>query len=35
MDDAVEAIVHASAGWLVLLSLPTYSPWLNPLEMLW
>jgi transposase len=34
-DDAVEAIVRAAAGRLVLLYLPTYSPWLNPIEMLW
>jgi putative transposase len=34
-DDAVEAVVRAAAGWLVLLYLPTYSPWLNPIEMLW
>ncbi len=25
----------AAAGRLVLLYLPTYSPWLNPAEMLW
>ena len=34
-DDEVEAVVHAAAGRLVLLYLPTYSPWLNPIEMLW
>jgi transposase len=34
-DDEVEAVVRAAAGRLVLLSLPTYSPWLNPLERLW
>jgi putative transposase len=34
-DDEVEAIVRAAAGRLVLLYLPTYSPWLNPIEMLW
>jgi putative transposase len=34
-DDEVEAVVRATAGRLVLLSLPTYSPWLNPIEMLW
>lgn len=28
-------VVRAAAGRLVLLSLPTYSPWLNPIEMLW
>ncbi|MBC3788476.1 putative transposase [Spirosoma sp. LMG 31448] len=31
----VEAIMRAAAGRLVLLYLPTYSPWLNPIEMLW
>jgi putative transposase len=34
-DDDVEAVVRGAAGRLVLLYLPTYSPWLNPLEMLW
>jgi transposase len=34
-DDDVEAVVRAAAGRLVLLYLPTYSPWLNPMEMLW
>jgi putative transposase len=34
-DDEIEAVVRAAAGRLVLLSLPTYSPWLNPIEMLW
>lgn len=34
-DDEVEAVVHGAAGRLVLLYLPTYSPWLNPIEMLW
>ncbi len=34
-DDAIEAVVRAAAGRLVLLSWPTYSPWLNPIEMLW
>jgi transposase len=34
-DDEVEAVVRAVAGRLVLLDLPTYSPWLNPIEMLW
>ena len=33
-DDEVEAVVRAAAGRLVLLYLPTYSPWLNPIEML-
>lgn len=34
-DDEVEEVVQAVAGRLVLLSLPTYSPWLHPIEMLW
>ena len=34
-DDEVEAVVRAAAGRLVLFYLPTYSPWLNPIEMLW
>jgi putative transposase len=34
-DDEVEAVVRAAAGRLVLRYLPTYSPWLNPIEMLW
>lgn len=34
-DDDVEAVVRSAAGRLVLLYLPTYSPWLNPIEMLW
>lgn len=34
-DDEVEAVIRAVAGRLVLLYLPTYSPWLNPIEMLW
>jgi len=34
-DDEVEEVVRAAAGRLVLLSLPTYSPWLNPIELLW
>ena len=34
-DDAVEGVGRAAAGRLVLLYLPTYSPWLNPIEMLW
>jgi transposase len=34
-DAEIEAIVRAAAGRLVLLYLPTYSPWLNPIEMLW
>jgi transposase len=34
-DDEVETVVRSAAGRLVLLYLPTYSPWLNPIEMLW
>ena len=34
-DDEVEAVLRGAAGQLVLLYLPTYSPWLNPIEMLW
>lgn len=34
-DNEVEAVVRAAAGRLILLYLPTYSPWLNPIEMLW
>ncbi len=34
-DEEVEAMVRGAAGRLVLLYLPTYSPWLNPIEMLW
>jgi putative transposase len=34
-DDETEAVVRAAAGRLILMYLPTYSPWLNPIEMLW
>jgi putative transposase len=34
-NNEIEAIVRSAAGQLVLLYLPTYSPWLNPAEMLW
>jgi len=34
-DEEIEVVVRAAAGRLVLLYLPTYSPWLNPIEMLW
>lgn len=34
-DDEVEAVARAAAGRLILLYLPTYSPWLTPIEMLW
>jgi transposase len=34
-EDEIEVIVRGAAGRLVLLYLPTYSPWLNPIELLW
>ena len=34
-DNEIEALLRAAAGRLVLLYLPTYSPWLNPIELLW
>lgn len=34
-DDEVEEVIRSAAGRLVLLYLPIYSPWLNPVEMLW
>jgi len=34
-DKEVEAVLRGAAGRLVLLYLPAYSPWLNPIEMLW
>ena len=34
-DEEVEAVLRGAAGRLVLLYLLTYSPWLNPIEMLW
>jgi transposase len=34
-DAEVDDVVRGAAGRLVLLYLPTYSPWLNPIEMLW
>ena len=35
-DEEIEALLlRGAAGRLILLYLPTYSPWLNPLEMLW
>jgi transposase len=34
-DDEIEAMLKLADGRLVLLYLPTYSPWLNPIEMLW
>jgi putative transposase len=33
--DDIDLVVGAAQGRLVLLYLPTYSPWLNPIEMLW
>jgi transposase len=35
LDGEIDAIVKQASGRLVLLYLPTYSPWLNPIEMLW
>jgi putative transposase len=34
-DEEIEAVLRTAAGRLVLLYLPTYSPWLNPIEMIW
>jgi transposase len=34
-DEEVEVVLRRACGRLVLLYLPTYSPWLNPIEMLW
>lgn len=34
-DNEVDAVVRAACGQLILLYLPTYAPWLNPIEMLW
>ena len=34
-DEEIEAVLCGAAGRLVLLCLPTCSPWLNPIEMLW
>jgi transposase len=34
-DEEIEAVLRSAAGRLVLLYLPTYSPWLNPIERLW
>lgn len=31
----IEEVLRSAAGRLVLMYLPTYSPWLNPIEMLW
>jgi putative transposase len=34
-DDEIDAVGRAACGRLILLYLPTYAPWLNPIEMLW
>ncbi len=34
-DDDIDGVLKEAHGRLVLLYLPTYSPWLNPIEMLW
>jgi transposase len=34
-DDEIDEVLKEAQGRLVLLYLPTYSPWLNPIEMLW
>ncbi len=31
----IETVLKEAQGRLILLYLPTYSPWLNPIEMLW
>lgn len=31
----IETVLKEAKGRLILLYLPTYSPWLNPIEMLW
>jgi transposase len=31
----IETVLKEANGRLILLNLPTYSPWLNPIEMLW
>ena len=31
-DDEIEEVLRGAAGRLVPLYLPTYSPWLNPIE---
>ena len=35
VGDDIDAVVRDAHGRLVLLYVPTYSPWLNPIEMLW
>ena len=34
-DGAIDAVLKSAHGRLVLRYVPTYSPWLNPIEMLW
>lgn len=34
-DDDIDMVLKEENGRLVLLYLPTYSPWLNPIEMVW
>jgi transposase len=34
-DDDIDIVLKEADGRLILLYLPTYSPWLNPIEMLW
>ena len=34
-DGEIDEVLKSANGRLVLLYLPTYSPWLNPIEMLW
>lgn len=34
-DDEIDDMIRVANGRLILLYLPTYSPWLNPIEMLW
>jgi putative transposase len=34
-DDDIDIVLKEAQGRLILLYLPTYSPWLNPIEMLW
>jgi transposase len=34
-DDEIDAVIRMANGRLIVLYLPTYSPWLNPIEMLW
>jgi transposase len=34
-NEDVQQVIDEAAGRMILLYLPTYSPWLNPIEMLW